>query len=77
MYLYNLTLNRASGIQVSSILGMSEALSSHRAVGCLVASKPSCMIQAEYRCLDTRNEADVMSELLRDLLSTRGSLCCF
>ena len=51
MYLYNLTLNRASGIQVSSIHGFSEALSLD-AVGCLVASNTSCTLLAERHSLD-------------------------
>ena len=59
MYLYNLTLNRASGIQVSSVLGFSEALSSH-AVGCLVASETSCIHLAGRHCLDIPKKSDAL-----------------
>ena len=59
MYLYNLTLNRASGIQVSSTLGFSEALSSHD-VGCLVASKTSCIPLAERQSLDVYRKIDAL-----------------
>ena len=74
MYLYNLTLNRASGIQVTSILGFSEAFHLHRAVGRLVASTTSCLLPAQCHSLDGHKRTDAVWDLLRDRRSTRGSV---